>query len=610
VSVALGVVFVLASGFYLWTAATSSPLTLHGGAADRYNLLAGAFLHLRLSIGPAPAALLHLSNPYDPHLYGGLVGGVNDATSINDDVLYHGQLYFVWGPAPAIVLLVPLHLLGLEPSASVTVAFYAIIGLGFALATLRVLIRQLGNRVPIWMCTLAGLALSLSSVLPFALRAPGVTQDVLAGGYCFMMAGAYLAMSALTSGQASWRRLVLMSLCFGLAAGSRITLAPTALVLIPVYMRLRSGGSRRRLMISLAVPVGVCLSLLLAYNQARFDSPLNLGSNYQLTAYDARSAPYGHVSYLLPGAGFYGLTLPRSSILFPFLALAAPDVATPVGLARPAATGGLLPMTPIVALVVLLPWLWRRRPAALGPLALPLLILVGAGILSVLLASFEFYASTERYEIDFATLFLLGGLAVWMSLARGAGRTRRLLRIGGGVLVAWGCLTGLATSFVGEANLLETGHTGTWRTLERIGSPISTAMADVVGHPVLARVQAQHVIEDEAGRLKLASSVTEISLASDEGAGLTIVSPDARSATLLATVTPLAGTDYGVSAEGADGVSYGRELASGNGRWAIPLSLKSGLNRFMLSPVATGVAQAGESVEAVRISDLSIESAR
>jgi hypothetical protein len=199
VSVALLVVFVLGAAFYVWTAGTSNPFTLDNGAVDRYNLLANAFLHFRLWIGQAPAGLLHLAEPFNPSQNAQFVDvGGTDAANIHDDLLSGGYRYFLWGPAPALVFLVPMHLLGLEPSASVTVACFAVAGLGFALVTLRVLLKQVGD-VPLWMCVLAGSALALSSTVPFLLRTPSVTEDTIAGGFCFMMAGVWLAASALAT---------------------------------------------------------------------------------------------------------------------------------------------------------------------------------------------------------------------------------------------------------------------------------------------------------------------------------------------------------------------------------------------------------------------------
>ncbi len=595
-SLVLGAVFLLSAVFYVWTAATSIPLSLHDGSADRYNLLAGALLHFHLSVGPEPTALMHLSDPYKPALNRALLGSATDASSVNDDALYRGQLYFVWGPAPALILLVPLHLLGFEPSASVTVSAYSIAGLGFALATLRILIRRLGD-TPTWMCTIAGLALSLSSVVPVILRTPSVSEDVLAGGYCFTMAGVWLATAALASRRASVPRLVLMSLCFGLAAGSRPALGLGALVLIPVYLRLRPCLPRRSLMISLGLPIAICLVFLLAYNQARFHQPFEIGSHYQLAGYNARDAPLGHLSYALPGAWLYVANAPQPMIVFPFLALKPPKTAFPRGLAPPEITGGLLPMTPIVVFVVALPWIWRRRPTLLGALAAPLMVLVGVGIALMLVASYEFFASTERYEVDFATLFVLGALAAWLSLSKGPpSRRRLLLRVGGALLVAWGCATGLATSFFGYGDDLAAEHPTTWRTLEDIGSPLSTAIAALDGHPVLAGSFAS-----------VSTGVTQYILDPGEQGGVTIVSPGARTATLRVRAELRPGTSYQVGIEGAGDAKSSYPVPEGGGTVELPLRLHSGLNHLALFPVATSPNES-LTTPVMRLSDVSLAS--
>jgi hypothetical protein len=585
---AFGCIFILLAAFFVWTAATTVPLSLHGGLGDRYNLLASAFLHFRLSIGAAPASILRLAEPYSQKLNGSLVGGINDASRINDDAMYHGQLYFVYGAAPALVLLVPLHLLGFEPSASVTVSVFAVAGLGFALGALKVVIRQLGDDLPMWMCILAGLAVSLSSAVPFLLRTPSISEDTLAGGYCFMMAGVWLAGSALAGHRASGTRLVLMSLCFGLAANSRPTLALGALVLIPVYLSLRPGRSRRSLLTCLALPVCVCFILLLAYNQARFHDPLEVGTHYQLTGYNARTAPLGRLSYALPGFGLYAFTPPRLTILFPFIRLVVPQAATPAGLAEPEITGGLVPLAPIVVFLVALPWVWRRRPRALGPLAVALLILAAAGIAMVLLSAYEFFSSTERYEVDFATLLVLGGVATWLALSsHTTGYRRRLLRVGGGLLAAWGCAAGFAITFFGYGASFAETHPATWRTLEDIGSPLSTAIAIAVGHPVLAAVSISRIGDPATvSSVRVDKGVPAFSLSLIEQGQVTIVSPDARRAMLTASITPLEpGGRYRVRVEGPGHASYDYALPMGEGLMEVPVTLHHGLNRLTLSPV-------------------------
>jgi hypothetical protein len=596
VSVTLCLVFLPAALFYLWTAGSSFLLALHGGQAEPYNALASAFLHLRLSVGRAPARLLALADPYDPSQNAAVTNHFN----IHDYVLYGRNLYLTWGPVPALVL-APLHLLGLAPTSSAVVALFAIVGLGFALATLGVLLRKLGNP-PLWMCALAALTLALASAVPFMLRRPAVYEEAISGGYCFAMIGVWLAVTALSERRSSSLRLVLMSLCFGLAAGCRPTLGLLALMLVPVYLALRRSRSRRGLLVLLVAPVGVCILLLAAYNQARFGQPLEVGTRYQLAAYDSRTAHFASPGYVPPGLWSYAMDPPRPIALFPFVKLGPPPVLYPGRL--PAhyttneITGGLLPMAPIVVFLGALPWIWRRRPELLGSLAAPLLTLAAIGAAIALFLSYEFFATTERYEVDFSTLLLLGALAAWLTLSVAArGPWRRLVRVGGALLAAWGCVVGVAVSFTGYSDLLALEHPHTWATLERLTTPLSTAIAGLAGRPILVEVQAPGLARPPTlGYADLGFGVTTGWLSQGEEAHLTIVSPDTREAALVATLIPAyvtPGTSSIQFGAGAPGLlargpgrassTYGVPLSGEQVR--IPVHLRPGLNRLGLIPL-------------------------
>lgn len=594
VSLALCLVFLVVAAFYLATVETSMRLVLHGKASEPYNKLADAFLHLHLSVGRAPAVLMRLADPYDPAQNSSIV----HHAAIHDFALYHGHLFLTWGPAPVVVLLVPLHLLGFEPSVSVLIAIFSIAGIGFALATLRVLLRQIGNAT-LWMCVLAAFTLALCSVVPFVLRRPAVYEAAISGGYCFAMAGIWLAISAVADRRASLLRLALMSLCFGLAAGSRPTLGLTAVVLVPVYMSLRSTRPRRGLLTALAVPAGGCALLLMAYNQARFGSPLEYGHLYVLAGDDEHIAHWSELSNILPGLWFYVVSPPRLLALFPFIGLGPPPVtypaSLPAGYTELAPTAGLLSMTPILIFLPALPWIWWRRPALLGPLAAPLLALAGAGVACLLFLVYEFYSTTERYETDFTTLLLLGALAAWLALSEDAhGRRRRLVRTGGGLLAAWGCATGFAISFIGSENALSRSLPGAWAMLEDIGAPVSTAIATIAGRPVLAEVTAPNLPPiTHVSFTSLSVGTAPFWLSAADQADLTIVSPDNGGAALRADVVP--GAALGARASlwvvltNTGHWSYSHRVPPGGGVVRIPVSLRIGLNRFVLSPLASTI---------------------
>jgi hypothetical protein len=175
--------------------------------------------------------------------------------------------------------------------------------------------------------------------------------------------------------------------------------------------------------------------------------------------------------------------------VFPFLALTPPPFTYPLGppvTGEIEITGGLLTMTPLLLFAFALPWLRLRRPQAVGALASPLLIAAAAGLFGLLFVSFEIAGSTERYETDFAGVFLLAALAAWFALSTSASsRRRKAVRILGAVFAVWGCLTGVAISFTGYNDLLRTEHPGIWTSLENATSPISRTIAMLGGEPNL-----------------------------------------------------------------------------------------------------------------------------
>jgi hypothetical protein len=575
VDLALAGLFVLAAAFCFWRANVVQPLTLDDSSINPYNQLADGFLHLHLWIAHFSSAVLG-PEPNNPAVRPKFL-----TTRYGDDALYHGKIYLTWGPAPVLVLVLPLRLLGFDPSASAIIASFAIVGLGFTFATLRVIVRQVGG-VKLWMCILAALVLACSSVATYILKFPYVYHEAIAGGYCFTMIGIWLAVSAIATGGASLARLVLMSLCFGLAAGSRPTLGLVALTLVPVYLSLRATADRRRVLIALTVPVGLCFLLLATYNIARYGSPFEVGTKYQLNG-GSYHAHWGEISYLAPGLWGYVMAPPRLSVIFPFFSLLVPPhsypLHVPASYVSSEETGGLLPLTPIVVFVVALPWIWRRRPGLLGPLGPALLVMMGAGVGILLFLSYEFFGTTERYEVDYATLLLVGALAAWLALSvHSKRRCRWLVRVGGGVLAAWSCGTGLAVCFQGLQP-----QRSTWRTLVNIGSPLSTAVAAIAGHPILAEVSTPNSAVRPDG---IGAIVTAFWLTVRDQAEVTIVSPDSRTATLAWGVYPGAALRAGAPLEasirdpGTSPLTFtlpvGREVY-------VPVSLERGVNRLVLT---------------------------
>jgi hypothetical protein len=441
-NVVLALVFVIISMIDIDRAISAAPLALHGARNEPYNQLADAFLHFRLwvvRLASLPSALGIVHTPrFTPAL-----------TAYWDDSLRGRYIYVPWGPAPVLVLLVPLHILGFEPSGSAIALPFAIVGLGFALAALRVVLRQIGD-LPQWLCLLAGLTLGFASDVPWLLPRSTVYYQAIAGGYCFAMIGTWFLLSAIEAGRTSLGRLALASLCFGLATASRPTLGLTALLLIPAYLALRSTQPRKALLLALATPVIICFALLGAYNQARFGSITENGAKFQLN--NVPNAYWEHVQYIARNMWSYLLTPPQLVGHSPFFRLNPPretyPFTSPVGWPPfTRVTGGILPMAPISVFLVFLPRVARRR---MLPWSLSLSLLVMAAIAGgiLLFISYEFFGSTERYEIDYASMLLFGSVAAWLTLSvHSLGRLRSVIVVGGGLLATWSIIASVAIVF-------------------------------------------------------------------------------------------------------------------------------------------------------------------
>lgn len=492
--IALVVVLVLAAIFYEWTAQTSvtAPIT------STYYLLAGSFLHLHLYVPIAvPPGLAALADPYSP-----AQNAPYQTLAIHDLALYHNLFYSTWGPTPAIVLYMPLRLLGIELTDSAAVPIFAFLALMFAVLLLRLVVRRFLPTVRGWALVLGACALAFGTAVPFLLRRPAIYEVAIACGACFMLAALYLLARALLEGPTPRLRLLAAaSLCAGLAFASRpsLLLGGVAFLVAAViaWRRPSLAAARRRICFALLGPLAVCVILMAAYNYDRFGSPTQFGIRYQLAGEETRlHSPY-QLSYLPPGVYNFAIAPPRLALTFPHIFLPPPPGypgTLPKGYdgttqaAEP--TGGVIPMAPIVLFALLAPILWQRR-RRLGvelPLIVTALALLGAGILLGL--AFTLWGTTERYEVDFDFLLILAGVLAWMGLRSTieSKRRRRVTTLLGVLAIGWSCLTGVAVSFTGYYNALAANDPGIFAALEDLTAPLATLPTMLTGHPVLVRL--------------------------------------------------------------------------------------------------------------------------
>lgn len=590
---ALGCLLLIVLAFYMWTAASSIGFDFSAKDNDLYNELTTAFLHGHpyLPIKP-PAGLLHLKNPYDPAQNAPYNAAYHDLS------LYKGRFYTQWGPTPVVTLFAPFCLTGLRMSPSFAVALFGFIGLLCAVWLLHLLAARLVPRAPRWLLLTASGGLALTNTVPFLLRRPAFYEVAISSGYCFAMAGLLLVCAAVLRPRVGRVRMAFGSLCLGLAVGGRPPLvvgcvAAAAAALWAIRRREEGYG-----LLACAVgPIAVCGVLLAAYNEVRFGGLTNFGQSYELAGIDQMKLPFFQFSSIPAGLFSYLLIPARLALTFPhaFLMTASSDPfplphgyigGSAAAAAEPA--GGVFPTMPISLLLAALPGLWLQRRAGERGALSAITGLLGLGTVIALLLALVLNGTTERYEVDFGTLFLVPAFLTWGLLVgrqRPGSAGRRALAIAGVLLTLFGAAVGVAISITGYYDFLRLNHPAVFSSLEDVTAPFATLATIIVGRPEIARVGS--------GAVPVTLPAVTYGTATENHASawlgttpltLTVISPGSRRMGL--TALALRGI-------GAPPLSKAVIRVSSNGRPAIvpvispsvrlPVSLHTGLNRVRLT---------------------------
>ena len=492
----LAVTYLFVVSFYFWTAATSGTAVLPAPVIDEhYNLLAKGYLAGQLSLSATPdPRLVALSDPYDP---------VSNAPfRIHDAALFNGRYYLYFGPTPALLLFAPFRLAtSLDFPQSIATAFFCSAGLLFAFLLLHHFSFCALPRPPSpWFLVASMLALGFCNVAPFLLRRPAMYEVAISCGYALVLASVYCFVSGGLVGQPRIGRLSLGSTLLGLAGGARFPLLAGGIVavVVAVYQLLEhpkmSIRRRAALLTALLAPVAVCGLLLAWYNYARFGSPTEFGINYTLQGVHPRVYQFFSLRRLPYGFLYYTVVPVQWSATFPFAQLRPELWLPPPSYLYLEPVAGLLAHSPILVVLGALVWV---RPAK-NKHVVTLLALLLLGFLLLLL--FAITGTTMRYEVDFATFFVLPALVLWLH----ALQNTRLHSVARGglvgaifvVLLSVSVLSNLFISFTGYYDNLKNARPHTYETLRGFFSPVERLL---LGPADIVRIVAPNGIEQRNG---------------------------------------------------------------------------------------------------------------
>ncbi|MFN7036535.1 MAG: hypothetical protein ACK4SN_09220 [Bellilinea sp.] len=466
----------------VWWYATAGTLTGWFPYPHTYfDRLAQAFRHGQLSLLDRPdASLTSLADPYP-------FENRQNARYLWDVSYYQGRFYLYWGPTPALILA------GVKSVARGVIEDQALV-VGFLLGMVT-LLSWIGYRL--WQIAPSPLktrwlliflpALSLNLYLLWPTGRPGVYEAAILSGQFFLLAGVAALIEAFSRPPTAWGWFLAAGAALGLAIGSRPTLLISAFWLLALAVwrnRLRFGGQARSFFTAsaaFALPLLVSLGLLMAYNAARFGSPLESGLSYQLgiPGYPPDRSWVFSTRYLLPNLYHYLLRPAVWRAEFPYVfAPFIPETNWPWFIRLPehytaheSQTGWLsvfplLVILPAGAILLggwLRPFLSRRRFSRLwktDPLPLQgwlLLALLGSGLAQTAALLLYFFPSM-RFQIEIVPLLSLSAWLTFLWLQEKLAERRwlrPLLTALMAALACYGLVVGLLGAFAAGEELFE-----------------------------------------------------------------------------------------------------------------------------------------------------------
>jgi len=386
---------------------------------DFFNRQTNAFLNGQLSLlSEPPLMLLRLADPYDPDQNAPIIR--NENNGLWDLSLYNEKLYMYFGVGPVVSLFLPYRLVTggaqLPPWAAVFVFSVVTLVAGFAV------LRELGcmvfggGEVPLLWTVGGALLLGLGSGIQFLFLIAAHYEIAVAGGICFVMLGLWLSLWSVR--ESNHGLMFAAGLSFGLAIACR----PHLILLVPLVaiFVLRSSPRPWFLLRWMGAPIGLFCVLIMVYNYARFESPLEFGTKYQLGIYNAPQVKLFHADYVPRSSFLIFLQKPRfywRTHTPVRLRLKVPRHVDKVENHFQEGMAGVLWLMPLVLpalALVTVPWLRRFIGRGRSPHYLAALdtLWLGAGAILGFLCFFS--ATIPRYLIDALPLL---SLAVWGTTA-------------------------------------------------------------------------------------------------------------------------------------------------------------------------------------------------
>ena len=387
----------------------------HYHNADQFAYMGDALIHGRLDMDlPVPDELLALENPYNTQ--DRIAMGSEDIPLYWDHAYYEGKYYCYFGVIPIVMFYVPYELItGQYMPTPLAIAIAGVLAIiAVCLLGRRIALRyfpETATTLSIMVCCFVFFTASNFIYLAFVARfysIPIVMSLFFTSLGLWFWLGSVRARDAGRHGGSeevvSIPLIAAGSFCMACNLGCRPQFILACLLAFPIFYRqifkTRALFSKKGLGATIAaiVPFVVVFVPLLAYNYARFGSPFDLGSNYNLTGFDMTNyyqwkklTAWLIYSYLIQPIPF--------TDTFPYVATAMTEHPEYGWAPNEPCFGGIFMLKPLLIAALLFPFcfkdLRKRHLFALMVMCLVFFVIV-------LIVDTRKAGITQRYFSDFA----------------------------------------------------------------------------------------------------------------------------------------------------------------------------------------------------------------
>lgn len=299
-----------------------------------YEQQADAFLkgQLNLDIDFDVNELEKLENPYD---YYERKAEIANHSVLWDRAYYEGKFYSYFGAVPVLLCYIPICVItGYMPGDGVVSAIltlYATVSIILALAGMAKYFKLKTESLTFFF---AIPSLCVSSLIYVLNVHPSMYYSAVISGITFLALTLFFSFMAGCETRNARRRvyLVLAGVSVVLTVGSRPNMLIFDIMLIPLYLDLffgrnGTGTAKQKIidLVSVFLPVAAGAAAIMWYNSARFSSPFDFGSAYQLTFADMSTQGIELYKFF-PALYHYFVQPPVFTGCFPYLDIASQDL--------------------------------------------------------------------------------------------------------------------------------------------------------------------------------------------------------------------------------------------------------------------------------------------